>query len=126
MKSQKTGISNQLLKHGWNIAEVLNAESEWNNLEWWEDEIWTLKSTWSAERSKIYLTFLVDPQAPIHGRRKDEGIWAVKASLERLEDWKAQEGVIFLGLGKGWESELPKFLQGIDELRNTKREEIYS
>jgi hypothetical protein len=126
MKAQKTELMNQLPKHGWSISEVIDNESEWNNLEWWEDEIWVLESVWSPKTSKIYLTFLVDPQAPIHGRKKDEGIWAAQASLKRLNDWKGQEGVIFLGLGKGWEKELPDFLKGIDDLRDQNEEEVGS
>jgi hypothetical protein len=126
MKAQKTELSKQLLKHGWNVSEVINPELEWDNLEWWEDEIWILESIWSAKSPKVYLTFIVNPQSPIHGRKKDEGIWAAKASLERLEDWKSQEGVIFLGLGKGWEKDLPDFLKGVDELRNRKKEKIVS
>jgi hypothetical protein len=34
--------------------------------------------------------------------------------------------MIFLGLGKGWEKELPDFLKGIDDLRDQKEEEVGS
>lgn len=123
MNFQKTILLKQLPKYGWRVAEVKDDESEWLNLEWWEDEIWILESVWSAKAARIYGTFLVDPQAPIHGRKKGEGIWAAKASLKRLEDWKSQEqGILFFGLGDSWKDELPGFLKGLSELRNTSEE----
>ncbi len=126
MKTQKAELLKQLPKHGWAVAEVKDDESEWFNLEWWEDEIWILESIWSPNTSKLYLTFLVDPQAPIHGRKKGEDIWALKASVERLEDWKSQEGVMFLGLSHGWENQLSGFLKCLSELRNENKKEIES
>ncbi len=102
------------------MSEIMNDESAWSNLEWWEDEIWILESLLSPKELKIYMTFLVDPQAAIYERKRGEHVWAAKAALGRLKDWLADEGVISLSLSHNWEKQLPDFLKGLDEPRDQK------
>jgi hypothetical protein len=122
MSFQRTELLNQLSKHGWNVMNMEGVDSEWPKLDWWADEIWILQSVWSPQGCRIYLTFLVDPQAPIHGRKRGEGVWAVKASLGRPRQWMWEVGEIYLTLGQGWQRMLPGFLEDVSKLRNQKRE----
>lgn len=101
---------------------IEDADSEWPNLEWWADEIWILESIWSPKDCRVYLTFLVDPQSPVQGRKKGEGVWAVKASLKRPGQWMWEEGEVYLTLGQGWHHMLAGFLENVSKLRNQKRE----
>lgn len=120
MSFQRTELLNQLPKRGWGVTVIEGADSEWPKLEWWADEIWVLQSVWSPRGCRVYLTFLVDPQAPIHGRKKGEGVWAVKASLTRPRQWMWEEGEVYLTLGHGWEQMLPGFLEEVAAFRNRK------
>lgn len=124
MKTQMTELQQYLPRHGWNVAETIDAESEWNDLEWWEDEIWILESLWSPKGVRIHLVFLVDPQAPFHGRKKNEYVWAARASVERRKDRLADENTVYLNLHHGWKKELLDFLKGLDALRSQKKEEF--
>src|SRR5688500_8391653 len=63
--NEYTELLNQLPKFGWSVERIEDADTEWPALEWWQDEVWILKSVWSPQDSRVYLTFLVDPQAPI-------------------------------------------------------------
>ena len=53
-----------------------------DDLEWWADEVWKLKSTWSPEGVVVYLTFLVDPQH--EGNRKKERLYGVLVVQKHL------------------------------------------
>ncbi|HEV2801842.1 MAG TPA: hypothetical protein VGW12_15305 [Pyrinomonadaceae bacterium] len=123
MSFQRTELLNPLPKQGWNVVNVADADSEWPKLEWWADEIWILQSFWSPQDCRVYLTFLVDPQWPIQGRQKGEGVWAVKASLKRPRQWMWEEGEVYLTLGQGWQQMLPGFFEDVAALRNRKPEE---
>lgn len=124
MSFQRTELFNQLPQQGWNVTNVEDADSEWPKLEWWADEIWILQSTWSSQECRVYFTFLVDPQTTIHGRKKGEGVWAVKASLMRPKQWMSEEGEIYLTLGHGWQEMLPGFLEEVAALRNQHQQNV--
>lgn len=121
MNFQRTELLNQFTKHGWSVVNVEDDDSEWPRLEWWEDEVWLLESVWTPQDCRVYVTFLVDPQAPIHGHKKGEGIWAVKASLKRPRQWMWEEGEVYLTLGQGWQQMLPGFLEDVAALRSRKQ-----
>jgi hypothetical protein len=123
MSFQRTELLNQLSKQGWDVTNVEDTDSEWPKLEWWADELWILQSIWSPQDCRIYLTFLIDPQTPVHGRKKGEGVWAVKASLKRPRQWMWEEGEVYLTLGQGWQQMLPGFLEDVAALRNPKNED---
>ena len=73
---------------------------------------------------RVYLTFLVDPDTNIQGRKKGEGVWAVKASLTRPKQWTSEEGEISLTLGHGWQERLPGFLEQVAALRNQQQQNV--
>jgi hypothetical protein len=80
MKTLTATLADYLEVDGWDIAENVT-----DDLEWWADEIWQLKSRWSPVGAVAFVTLLVDPQW--HGnRRKGEGIWAVGSSAELPRD----------------------------------------
>jgi len=116
MKTQRTELLNQLPKHGWSVVTI-----EEDYLEWWANEMWLLESVWSPVGSRAYLTFLVDPQAPI-SRKKSECVWAAKASLSKPNKWLPEEGEFTLSLGQGWKEEMPAFFEHLSVLRNQNEE----
>ena len=118
MSVQRTELLKRIPNQGWSVTSIEDGDFEWPELEWWADEIWILQSVWSPQGCRVYLTFLVDPQAPIHGRKKGEGVWAVKASLKRPRQWMWEEGEAYLTLGQGWQQMLPGFLEDVAALRN--------
>jgi hypothetical protein len=92
---------------GWSVArkEVPDA--------WWADECWHL----DAAGDSAVLTFLADPQADSHRRKKGEAIWAVKASAALPLKWQRGEGEIVLDLGKKWADRATGFVQDLDRFR---------
>lgn len=116
METQRTELLKQLPKHGWSMVSI-----EEDYLEWWADEMWLLESVWSPVGSRAYVTFLVDPQAPI-SRKKGQCVWAVKASLSKPKKWLTEEGEFTLSLGQGWKEEMPAFFEHLSVLRNQNEE----
>lgn len=112
MNTQQQRILNALIDSGWTVLE-----QETSTPDWWAAETWILKSSWSPQNCRLYLTFLVDPQW--EGERKEsQGIWALKASLVKPTQWQEQDGEIALSLGRGWEEQLSEFMQSVAKLRN--------
>ncbi|MDQ3753853.1 MAG: hypothetical protein M3371_03885 [Acidobacteriota bacterium] len=118
MTTQKAALERQLLQCGWEIVAVENREVDYCALDWWEDEVWTLKSYWSPQDCLTYLTFLVDPQSDSPERKTGEGVWTVAASPQRLPNRLATNGVVTLNLGHGWQERLPTFLEELSTFRN--------
>ena len=113
MNAQRAEIESQLGKHGWNIVPV-----EDYTLEWWADEIWRLESSWSPVGAQAYVSFLVDPQSFTWKRKKEQDVWAVKASPVIPVGWLTEAGECTLSLGQGWKERLPEFFEHLDTLRN--------
>lgn len=113
MKAQRTEIESRLAQHGWNIAEV-----EDGSLEWWAHEIWRLESAWSPTGARAYLTWLVDPQNLTPNRKKEQGVWAVKASAVKPVGWLDGAGEYTLSLRHGWKDELPRLFEHLATLRD--------
>ena len=67
-------LASSLERSGWERT-LLHAE----DLEWWADEIWEVRSRWSPFGTVAFVTLLVDPQweGP---RRKGQGVWGVGCS----------------------------------------------
>ncbi|HEX7175377.1 MAG TPA: hypothetical protein VF240_08975 [Pyrinomonadaceae bacterium] len=119
MEAQRAEILNRLSAHGWSVRCVDDYE-----LEWWADEMWLLESTWSPAGGRAWVTFLVDPQtSDVANRRKGKGVWALLASPEKPTRWQASEGEFSLGLGRGWEDELPALLEYLDAVRAGSRQD---
>ncbi len=115
MQAQRTELLNQLPEHGWRVA---GAEE---NLEWWADEMWPLESVWSPVGSRVYVTFLVDPQFD-GDRKKGEAVWAVMASPAKPMSRLQVEGEFTLSLGQGWKNRLPAFFDHLSALRSKSKE----
>lgn len=116
METQRTELLNQLPKHGWSVVSV-----EEDYLEWWADEMWVIESVWSPVGSRAYVTFLVDPQAPI-SRKKGTYVWAAKISLNKPNKWLPEENEFTLSLGQGWKKEMPDFFAHLSALRGHSKE----
>lgn len=112
MNTQQQEILSQLGEFGWQVVTSENAP-----LDWWADEIWLLTSIWSPTDCKIYITFVVDPmwETP---RKKSEGVWAVKASLERPTGYQCQATEVEISLGRGWKERLPEFFESLSKFRS--------
>lgn len=65
-----------LSEQGWCVAS-----REREELDWWADEIWLVKSEWPPRGFTVFLTWLVDPQCDDH-RQPGQGVWAVGTCLE--------------------------------------------
>ena len=84
MKTPKERLSDCLEAKGWEIERIHEQD-----LEWWADEIWELKSRWSPEGVPAFVTFLVDPQCDNKDRKKGQEVWGVgnsgKYPISRME-----------------------------------------
>ncbi|HTG92207.1 MAG TPA: hypothetical protein VL866_06455 [Pyrinomonadaceae bacterium] len=115
MQAQRTELLNQLPEHGWRVAKLEE------NLEWWADEMWVLESEWSPVGSRVYVTFLVDPQFD-RQRKKGEAVWAVMASPIKPMSRLQVEGEFTLSLGQSWKKGLPDFFAHLSKLRTQNKE----
>ena len=88
MKSPKQKLEDWLPTYGWEIDEV-----EENDLEWWADEIWKLRSVWSSSEARAYITFLVDPQWEGH-RKKGQGVWGMGGCISYPRDRLEAESLV--------------------------------
>jgi len=96
---------------GWHIEKIIDKD-----LEWWADEIWELKSTWSPQGSSAHLTFLVAPQH--EGiRYKGQNILAIGASKILPKSRKVAEGIAVIILNKKFKENIREFSFKLDELR---------
>src|SRR5262245_51027908 len=85
MESQRRQLEEILTDEGWIIVSRDVAPSEW-----WLDEVWTLESLWTPVGQRVFVSFLVDPQA-VGDRVKGQEVWAVAATLSR-PDSRQQAG----------------------------------
>jgi hypothetical protein len=113
MFTQQAEIRKALAIAGWEIARPADVM-----LEWWADEIWVLKSTWSPAGFNAYLTFLVDPHHDEH-RKPGQAVWAVGVCRSLPEDRFQAEGPPCLFLGRGWKGRLLGFVREVGSLRNS-------
>jgi hypothetical protein len=112
VKKQATALQKSLSAHGWSVAQV---EPPFED-EWWAAEIWQIKSEWSPQGVRAYLTFLVDPQ----GERDD--VWAVCASSQRPTERPINTSPS-LRLLNVWQRELPHFVRELSQFRVEPEEE---
>jgi hypothetical protein len=56
--------------NGWQVEVVGNDDAESFGVGWWVDEAWRLTSVWSPTNTKVYLMFIIDPQADTSKRKK--------------------------------------------------------
>jgi hypothetical protein len=68
-------LTDLLNRSGWERAQI-----HVEDLEWWADEIWELRSVWSPVGACAFVVLLVDPMW--NGQRlKGQGVWAAGHSL---------------------------------------------
>jgi hypothetical protein len=111
MLPQKTNDqANELLRrlstHGWKVVEIEQPFED----EWWVAEFWVIEAASSHQRTRVWLTFLVDPMEA----RGD--IWAVYASKERPHQPPLDHNPL-MSLGHGWQNVLPGFIGTLDQCR---------
>ena len=74
----------------------------------WFLTIWTLRSVWAPAGLQLFLTF-----------EWDDAFYSVGVSLEEPQDHHETHWHRRLYLKRGWEHDLPPFLDDLDTLRNT-------
>lgn len=115
MQAQRTELLALLPEHGWRVSMIED------DLEWWADEMWLLESVWSPVGSRVYVTFLVEPQFD-GSRKKGEAVWAVMASLFKPASSLRGEHEYTFSLGPGWKDHVPYFFAFIGILRGANQE----
>jgi hypothetical protein len=112
MKTLNAKLADYLEVEGWDIAK-----SHTDDLGWWADEIWELKSRWSPVGALAFVTFLVDPMWE-GGRRKGQGVWAVGCSAEFPHDKAEAMRGDTLNL-KASKEEIEKFVEVVGSFRKS-------
>jgi hypothetical protein len=102
-----------LIDEGWELIER-NEE----NMFWWCDEYWTIRSIRENWGLELFILFLVDPQwdAP---RKKGQGIWAITATEKFPENRsEASQGIALLCMSKRkFDTKLKEFIASVNEYR---------
>ena len=112
MKTPKQKLIDLLICHGWDIEELDD-----DNLEWWADEMWLLKSHWRPQNKIAYITALVDPQ---HDgiRRKGESVWAYGLSEDIPTTSNEAQMLATACFGKAFKNDMESLVDAILELRD--------
>lgn len=116
--TQKAHLMQTLEANGWQVEVVGNDDAESFGVGWWVDEAWRLTSVWSPTNTKVYLMFIIDPQADTSKRKKGESISAVKAALTSATQPHWHEGGTVLYLRAGWRDALPDFINKVALFRS--------
>ncbi|MBO0725788.1 MAG: hypothetical protein J2P52_09330 [Blastocatellia bacterium] len=124
MITQRNKLIELLTQYGWEVINVEDHLRGWTAPDWFIDELWEVKSIWTPKGLKVWITFLVDPQAPnLIERKKGQGVWAVKASLQKPSDSRIGDSEIYLSLNACWDKRLPEFFSRLSDLRNQETEQ---
>lgn len=111
MKSYYQKIEDYLECNGWSLESL---DSDHND--WWADEFWLLKSTWSPVGSSCYLTYLVDPMFE-GNRKRREGVWAVGVSRNKPLDQLQAQSAGTIALNRQFKENIESFLENMEDLR---------
>ncbi len=113
MGSYKQRLLRGLRDHGWEQILV-----DPDGIDWWADEVWTLRSVREHHGFNLVLAFLVDPgwEGP---RRKGQGLQMICATREIPADLgEAKAGVrVRLDMWR-FDEDLPRFLEALDRQRS--------
>ena len=111
MKTLNAKLADYLEVDGWDLVH-----DHTQDLEWWADEIWQLKSLWSPVGTEVFVTFLVDPMWE-GNREKGQGVWAVgcSASFPLNRDEADRGGILRLKASK---EEIEEFIQLVSGFRD--------
>lgn len=116
MFAQQNQLKEIFQQNGWELIEVYEPK------EWWIAEIWIMKSLWSPNDCKVYLSFLVDPQ--LEDRTKAKlNVWVVDFSLVDRRTLKMKEILtenkhFEIVIKTKWEKRIPEIVSGLNKLRN--------
>jgi hypothetical protein len=82
MITQRNKLFESLPRYGWGVINVEDHLRSSTGPDRFIDEFWGVESAWTPKGLMVWITFLVDPQAPnLIERKKGQGVWAVKAGL---------------------------------------------
>jgi hypothetical protein len=124
MITQRNRIFESLPRYGWDVVNVEDHLRGSTGPDWFIDELWEVESVWTPNGLKVWITFLVDPQAStLINRKKGEGVWAVKASLRKPPESRIGDAEVYLPLNAGWENRLPEFFNRLSDLRKQATEQ---
>jgi hypothetical protein len=113
MITQRNKLIKLLPRYGWEVINVEDHLRSSTDPDWFIDELWEIESVWTPEGLKIWITFLVDPQAPS----------LIEASLRQPPDSRIGDAEIYLSLNAGWENRLPEFFSRLADLRKQEIEQ---
>src|SRR5688500_14557467 len=111
MKTLRAKLADYLTSEGWDLARAYT-----NDLEWWADEIWELRSRWAPPSASAFVTVLVEPQW--EGKRlKGQGVWGVgcSAAVHRSRHEAATMGTVTMRASK---EEIERFVESLEPLRS--------
>lgn len=112
MKKHMHQLLRGLRDRGWERVTITTTD-----LEWWADEIWTIRSVRERWGRELMLTFLVDPHWD-QARKKGQAVHAIAATLVTPRDRSEAEAGIRLSLHHGrFDEGLVLFLDQLDDLR---------
>lgn len=97
--------------YGWELEGV-----EEEDLEWWADEIWKLRSVWPPTEARAYITFLVDPQWE-GNRRKGQGVWGMGGCISYPRKRLEAESLVTMSYHHQPKAEFERFLEHFDAVR---------
>ena len=114
MKSHKQKLIDHLECFGID-SEDLDEE----NLDWWADEMWSLRSHWHPNKQCGYVTALVDPQH--EGlRKKGHKVWCYGLSVNIPSSVEEAQSYGSLLLGKSFKNKVEEFVDKVVEIRDSK------
>src|SRR5215510_5224523 len=116
MITQRNKLFELLPRYGWEVINVEDYLRGWTVPDWFIDELWEVESAWTPKGLKVWITFLVDPQAPAE-RKKGQGVWAVKAGLRKPPESRIGDAEVYLSLNADWEKRLSEFFRRLSDLR---------
>lgn len=109
----KLVLSGLLSSAGWSVEE-----RQTEDLEWWADEIWVIRSEWHPTDFRLFLTFLVDRMHE-GNRAKGEAVCELEATRDPPMYGHPDENAVSLRLLPKFERGLKRFLDEIGEVRNS-------
>ena len=112
MKTPKQKLEDWLTSFGWELKQVHE-----DDLEWWADEIWELRSTWRPNGTSAFVTFLVDPQWDAY-RKKGQAIWGIGGCGHFPRSRAEAEEISTMSIKSPPKAEFERFLLTFDRLRD--------
>lgn len=113
MKTLEARLADALETDGWELVR-----RHVDDLDWWADELWELKSRWSPVDTPAFITFLVDLQWE-GNRRKGEGVWALGCSSRYPGNHMDAADAGYLRR-KASRDEIEQFVAAVNAFRNSR------